>query len=428
MSVSTNEINELFGVTESFMLPERLMALLFSDEISDIFEKYATFQGDLSYDGFTDYFQEEHSNRKAMMQDFTPKELAQLVGRIAAGGGEVRICLDVCAGTGGLTIALHSVCPKCAFWCEELSKRAVPLLLFNLAVRNIPAYVTNKNVLSGEFFGAWQVIPGERFGAVVPIERAPDIPVDICITNPPYSLKYEFDEKKPDSRFDGFGYPPKQFADYAFILHGLSRLKDGGRLAAILPHGVLFRGNREGDIRRKLIEKGLLHAVIGLPDNLFLNTGIPVAVLVFGKDPAERLVFIDGSKGFAKTGKINQLRAEDVEKILSSLASREDIPKYSHITSATEIAENDYNLNIPRYVDTYEPPPPIDIVQVTKDLLQLRRERAALDEKICGMISEMVACDEQTAAELEAVRKMFAAFAKTAKPGRGKQISLEDLL
>lgn len=412
------EINELFGVSESFMLPERLMTLLFSDEINGIFKKYSEMQSDFSYDGFTDYFQEEHSNRKAMMQDFTPKELARLVGRIVAGNGEVRACLDVCAGTGGLSIALHSIAPECVFWCEELSKRAVPLLLFNLAVRNIPAYVTNKDVLSGEVFGAWQIVPGERFGAVVSIERAPETPVDVCITNPPYSLRYEFNEKKPDGRFDGFGYPPKQFADYAFILHGMSRLKDGGRLAAILPHGVLFRTNREGDIRRKMVEKGLLHAVIGLPDNLFLNTGIPVAVLVFGKNPSERFVFVDASKGFAKIGKINQLRAEDVERILSTLGSATDVPKYSHIACAAEIAENGYNLNIPRYVDTYEPPPQIDIVEVTKELLKLRRERAALDEKICGMISEMVASDEQTAVELEAVRKMFAAFSEAAKSER----------
>ena len=117
-----------------------------------------------------------------------------------------------------------------------------------------------------------------------------------------------------------------------------------------------------------------------------------------------------------------------MKRILSALGSAADVPKYSHIAYVAEIAENGYNLNIPRYVDTYEPPPPIDILEVTKELLELSRERAALDEKICGMISEMVVRDEQTAAELEAVRKMFAAFAETAKPGRGKQISLEDLL
>ncbi len=281
---NTNEINELFGISESFMLPERLMTLLTSDEISSIFEKYVDMQGDLSCDGFTDYFQEEHSNRKAMMQDFTPRELSELVSRIAVASGEVHTCLDVCSGTGGLTIALHNIKPECVFWCEELSKRAVPLLLFNLAVRNISAYVTNKDVLSGEIYEAWQIVPGERFGTVISLEQTPEIPVDVCITNPPYSLKHEFDEEKLDRRFDGFGYPPKQFADYAFVLHGMSRLKEGGRLAAILPHGVLFRGSREEIIRHKMVENGLIHAVIGLPDNLFINTGIPVAILVFEKN------------------------------------------------------------------------------------------------------------------------------------------------
>lgn len=180
-------INELFGISESFMLPERLMTLLFTDEIYGIYEKYAEMQGDLSYDGFTEYFQEEHSSRKAMMQDFTPRELAELVGRLA--GTDAESCLDVCAGTGGLTIALHSIAPKCIFFCEELSRRALPLLLFNLAVRNISAYVTNKDVLSGEVFGCYEVVPGKRFGRVRSIYSVPDTEVDVCITNPPYSLK-----------------------------------------------------------------------------------------------------------------------------------------------------------------------------------------------------------------------------------------------
>lgn len=424
--MTASEINELFGVSESFMLPERLMALLFSDEISYIFEKYVEMQVDLSYDGFTDYFQEEHSNRKAMMQDFTPKELAALVARIA--GSDTHSCLDICSGTGGLTIALHNIAPCCVFFCEELSKRALPLLLFNLAVRNIPAYVTNKDILSGEVFGVYQIIRGERFGTVVPAEQVPETAVDVCITNPPYSLKYEFDEKKADERFREYGYPPKQFADFAFILYGMNRLKENGRIIAILPHGVLFRGNREADIRRKMVEKGNIHAVIGMPDNLFLNTGIPVAVMVFGKEPAEMVTFIDGSKGFKKVGKINQLQAEDVEKILSALVSHCDIEKYSHIATRKEIEDNGGNLNISRYVDTYEQPPPIDIIAVTKELLEIRRERSVLEEKICKMVSDMVAVDEQTAGELEKVRKMFASFSETAKAGGAKQILLEELL
>lgn len=416
--MTVSDINKLFGVSESFMLPDRLMALLFSEEINSIFEKYSSLMGDLSCDGFTEYFQEEHSNRKAMMQDFTPKELSSLVARIA--GTETRSCLDICSGTGGLTIALHNIAPECVFFCEELSKRAVPLLLFNLAVRNIRAFVTNKDVLSGEIYGAWQIIPGERFGSVVLAESVPETTVDICITNPPYSLKHEFDEKKPDERFSEYGYPPKQFADFAFILHGMRRLKEDGRLVAILPHGVLFRGNREADIRRKMVEKGNIHAVIGLPDNLFLNTGIPVAIMVFGKKPAERVVFIDGSKGFKKVGKINQLQGEDVERILSALVSHGDIEKYSHVSGITEIIENDFNLNISRYVDTYEPPPPIDILQVTKDLYDIEQEKNRLETVIYQEILNLSATDAKMAVELAEVKKFIKEVVLNAKAEESK--------
>ena len=390
--MTAKEINELFGISESFMLPEKLMSLLFSEEINGIFEKYSDMQGDLSFDGFTDYFQEEHSSRKAMMQDFTPKELTELVGKIA--GSNVKSCLDVCAGTGGLTIALHSVSPECVFYCEELSKRAVPLLLFNLAVRNIPAYVSNKDVLSGEIFEQFQIVPCERFGKILRIDDIPEVPVDVCITNPPYSLKYEFDEKRKDDRFSEYGYPPKQFSDMAFIIHGFSRLKDTGRVLAILPHGVLFRGNKEADIRKKMIEKGNIHAVIGLPDKLFLNTGIPVAVIAFGKIPAEKVAFIDGSKGFEKVGKQNRLRDEDIKKILGALENGSDIAKFSHSADKAEIVENEYNLNISRYVDTFEAPPPIDIVEVTMELLELERERIRLETEIFSQIMQLDGTDE----------------------------------
>ena len=399
-------INELFGISESFMLPERLMTLLFTDEIYGIYEKYAEMQGDLSYDGFTEYFQEEHSSRKAMMQDFTPRELTELVGRLA--GTDAESCLDVCAGTGGLTIALHSIAPKCIFFCEELSRRALPLLLFNLAVRNISAYVTNKDVLSGEVFGCYEVVPGKRFGSVRSIYSVPDTEVDVCITNPPYSLKWEYNEKQHDPRFDEYGYPPKQFSDMGFIIHGMSRLKYSGRIVAILPHGVLFRGNKEADIRRRMAERGSIHAVIGLPDKLFQNTNIPVAVVIFGREHADRVVFIDGSKGFEKDSKYNRLRDKDIEKIIDTVGSCAEVPKYSHIAGINEIIENDYNLNISRYVDTYEPPPPVDIVAVTKELATIKRDIAVLYAEIQASIMQLRARDSRTAAELEEVKKIFA--------------------
>lgn len=409
-NINSNEIESLFGVTESFMLPDKLMGLMFSEEINIIFEKYSDMQGDLSYDGFTDYFQEEHSSRKAMMQDFTPKELTELVGSIA--GADVMSCLDVCAGTGGLTIALHAIAPQCEFFCEELSQRALPLLLFNLAVRNISAYVSNKNVLSNETIGCYRIIPGEHFGKILKIDSIPEVSVDVCITNPPYSLKYEFDEKHPDGRFSEYGYPPKQFSDMAFIIHGLSRLKDTGRCVAILPHGVLFRGNREADIRRKMIERGNVHAVIGMPENLFLNTNIPIAVIIFGKQPAEKVVFIDGSKGFEKVGKQNRLRNEDIQNILRVLANGQEMSKFSHIADISEIEKNDFNLNISRYVNTYEPPPPIDIIAVMEELFELEQERKRLELQMYASLTNLSASDEKTVAELEKAREIFGKMVK----------------
>ena len=404
--MTSGEINELFGVSESFMLPDKLMGLLFSEEINGIFEKYSEMQGDLSYDGFTNYFQEEHSSRKAMMQDFTPKELTELAAEIA--GADVKNCLDVCSGTGGLTIAMHAAAPECVFYCEELSKRAIPLLLFNLAVRNISAFVSNKDVLSGEVCKCFRIIPGERFGKIEIVDSVPEAPVDVCITNPPYSLKYEFDEKRQDVRFAEYGYPPKQFSDMAFILHGFSRLNDTGRVIAILPHGVLFRGNKEADIRRKMLEKGNIHAVVGLPDKLFLNTGIPVAVIIFGKTSTNKILFIDGSKGFEKCGKQNRLRSEDVRNILRTLDSGAEIAKFSHSADKAEIAENDYNLNISRFVDTFEPPPAIDIVAVTKELLEIEDERLRLETEIFAGILQMNARGEKGKSEFEAVKEMIA--------------------
>lgn len=400
------QINELFGISESFMLPDRLMTLLFSEEINDIFEKYTDIQCDLSYDGFTNYFQEEHSSRKAMMQDFTPKEVAGLVGMIGA-MENAESCLDICAGTGGLSIGLWSRMPDITFFCEELSQRALPILLFNLAVRNISGYVSNKNVLTGEVIQHYRLTPGERFSKIERIGNIPQTPVDVCISNPPYSLKWEHDDKQQDIRFSEYGYPPKQYSDLAFIILGLSRLKDNGRLAAILPHGVLFRGNKEAEIRRKMIENGIIGAVIGLPDKLFLNTDIPVAVIVFEKSENKSILFIDASQNFEKISKLNRLRSTDIEKIFYTLKSRLEIKKYSHIAQMKEISENEFNLNISRYVDTYQPPPPIDIIAVTKELCDIERKKSELEKEIYESIKQLAGNDEKTKAELKTVLEML---------------------
>ena len=160
-------------------------------------------------------------------------------------------------------------------------------------------------------------------------------------------------------------------------------------------------------IRRKMIERGNVHAVIGMPENLFLNTNIPVAVIIFGKQPAEKVVFIDGSKGFEKVGKQNRLRNEDIQNILRVLANGQEMSKFSHIADISEIEKNDFNLNISRFVDTYEPPPPIDIVAVTMELFELEEERKRLEVQMYASLIDPRSDDPKTAVELEEVRKIF---------------------
>lgn len=400
VKISAEQINGILGIKESFELPDRLMEILSAPESrEDMFNKFLALVDDLSFDWFTDYFQESHSNRDNMMQDFTPPALCAMLPEIA---GSYRNAADFCAGTGGLTIAAWNKNKSAFFYCAELSKRAFPLLLFNLAIRNMDALAVNQDILSGEIYGIYRLTPGERFSRMETLDRLPELSLfDYVMMNPPYSLKHKWNEKEGDPRFMGYGYPPSQFSDYAFILHGLHMMKDGGTLCAILPHGVLFRGNKEGAIRRKLLENRLVYAVIGLPEKLFLNTGIPVCVLVLRK--SENTLVIDASKDFKAAAKQNFLTAENTEKILSALRLRVSIDKFACLAGMGEIAENDYNLNIPRYVDTYEPPPPIDIVAVTREMADLNRQIRQTERKLLSYFRDMVGMDEQHKNEMREI-------------------------
>ena len=175
-----------------------------------------------------------------------------------------------------------------------------------------------------------------------------------------------------DGRFEGYKLAPKSKADFAFILDGIHSLNVTGTAAFILPHGVLFRGQAEGDIRRKLIEDNLLDAVIGLPSNLFTNTGIPVCILVFKKNRANTdILFIDAQKDFIKDKSKNIMTSEQVLKVIDTYNNRSDIDKYSRKVSISEVEENDYNLNIPRYIDSFEPEEIPDAVQLAKELNEI---------------------------------------------------------
>ena len=216
---------------------------------------------------------------------------------------------------------------------------------------------------------------------------------DIVTANPPFSLdKWGHDDAEHD-KFSRFrrGIPPKTKGDYAFILHMIETLKpDTGRMGVVVPHGVLFRGSSEGQIRQKLIEENLLDAVIGLPEKLFYGTGIPAAILLFRKDKHDtNVLFIDASRE-CKAGKNqNLLTAENIRKVLETYQTGKSVEKYAYIASLAEIRENDYNLNIPRYVDTFEEEETIDLMAVRRERLQLQQQLAALETEMAGYLEEL---------------------------------------
>ncbi|WP_018405467.1 type I restriction-modification system subunit M [Marinobacter gelidimuriae] len=216
---------------------------------------------------------------------------------------------------------------------------------------------------------------------------------DIVVANPPFSLEkwgVEGAESDPYGRFRR-GLPPKTKGDYAFILHMIETMKPKtGRMAVVVPHGVLFRGSSEGRIRQKLIEENLLDAVIGLPEKLFYGTGIPAAILVFRKDKADaNVLFIDASREFKAGKNQNQLSDESIAKVVETYKQREGSDKYAYLANLEEIQENDFNLNIPRYVDTFEEEEEIDLMAVQAERKDIEAEIAKLNEQMAGYLKEL---------------------------------------
>lgn len=216
---------------------------------------------------------------------------------------------------------------------------------------------------------------------------------DIVVANPPFSLeKWGHGSAEADlyARFRR-GIPPKSKGDYAFILHMIETLKPkSGRMAVVVPHGVLFRGSSEGKIRQKLIEENLLDAVIGLPEKLFYGTGIPAAVLMFRKDKADNnVLFIDASREFRAGKNQNQLSDENIAKVVDTYKQRENLDKYAYLASMEEIQENDFNLNIPRYVDTFEEEEEIDLMAVQAERKEIEAEIAKLNEQMDVYLKEL---------------------------------------
>ena len=221
-----------------------------------------------------------------------------------------------------------------------------------------------------------------------------DLKFEVVVANPPFSAKWSGDNNpllKDDERFNKYGkLAPKSKADFAFVQHMIHHMADNGAMAVILPHGVLFRGNAEGKIRKYIIEKlNYLDAVIGLPANLFYGTGIPTCILIMKKcrKQDDTILFIDASQHFEKSGNQNTLTDEHVDRIVDAYQRREAIDKYSYVATLEEVQENDWNLNIPRYVNTFEEEEPVNIAAVAKDLKALELDMQKTDKTIDNFLS-----------------------------------------
>lgn len=242
---------------------------------------------------------------------------------------------------------------------------------------------------------------------------------DAVISNPPYSLKWRADNNQS---INGYPIAPKSKADWQFVLQGLSQLNVLGVAAYVLPHGVLFRGGSEGKIRERMIRDNYLDAVIGLPDKLFDVTGIPVCLLIFKANrEAHDVLFIDASNDFEKGKNKNYLRPEHVARIVKTYHDRAEQPKYSHLTTFKEIEDNEFNLNIPRYVDTFEPEPVASLTEIMNDLAEVDAEIAHNNQELATMMKELRASTPEAQAELDRFNKFFG---KRAKQKREEQLTL----
>lgn len=298
---------------------------------------------------------------------YTPHEVSVLMSEIVANHLKDREHIkiyDPTSGSGSLLINIGASMAqyiegdnKIDYYAQELKENTYNLTRMNLVMRGIsPA---NINVRNGDTLeDDWPFFENDENKD----ETYRLVRVDAVVSNPPYSQKWDPKDKEFDPRFKEFGVAPKAKADYAFLLHELYHLEDDGIMTIVLPHGVLFRGGEEGKIRETLIERNHIEAIIGLPANIFFGTSIPTIIIVLKRTRTDTdVLIIDASRKYEKVGKNNKLRARDIREIVDTLKARKDVEKFARLVSKDEIRENEYNLNIPRYVDSSEEEEPWDI-------------------------------------------------------------------
>jgi type I restriction enzyme M protein len=323
---------------------------------------------------------------------FTPSEVSELLSRLVKPKENDRIYDPTC-GSGSLLIKAYNKIPsgKAQIYGQERNGQTHSLCRMNMFLHSIDDAKI-----------AW----GDTLSNPLHLENDKLMKFQVVVANPPFSLdkwamgfvgegndkEFKMEEGlDPYKRFS-WGVPPASKGDYAFVLHMLHSVAEGGRMGVVLPHGVLFRGASEGKIRQKIIDMNLLDAVIGLPSNLFFGTGIPACILVFKQNrDREDILFIDasGDNYFEKGKNQNKLREEDINRIVDAYEKYEDIEKFAHVATKKEIVENDYNLNIPRYVDTFEEEEMVDMDEVAEKIASIKAELVEVEGQMAKYLKEL---------------------------------------
>jgi type I restriction enzyme M protein len=310
---------------------------------------------------------------------YTPGEVSELLARLLAPKQGSRICDPTC-GSGSLLIQVGDQVRDNDFslYGQEMNGSTWALCRMNMLVHN-------KDAARIEW--------GDTIGSPKLIERDALMKFDVVVANPPFSLDKWGAESAGADKFHRFhrGVPPKSKGDYAFISHMIESAKeDGGRVGVIAPHGVLFRGGAEGRIREALIEENLLDAVIGLPEKLFFGTGIPAVILLFKKGRNTKdVLFIDASGEYVEGTNQNRLGEDHIKKVVATYRAFQTVPKYSYRATHEEIAENEFNLNIPRYVDTFEAEKEVDLKAVQKEIETLEGQLSEVRKQMAGYLKEL---------------------------------------
>ena len=332
---------------------------------------------------------------------YTPQSVSTLLTHIVTSGYEDKkgfSAYDPAMGSGSLLLNVRKYIQSAdsiEYYGQEIKTSTYNLARMNMIIHGVSA--TNQHLHNADTLDKdW------------PADEVTDF--DAVMMNPPYSQKWSADKGfLNDPRFSDYGVlAPKSKADYAFLLHGLYHLKSTGTMGIVLPHGVLFRGAAEGKIRQKLLEKGMIYAVIGLPAGIFYSTGIPTIIMVLKKDrPGRDVLFIDGSKEFVKGKPQNTLTDANIERLYKAYKDRKDEEKFCHVATFEEIKDNDFNLNIPRYVDTFEPEPDVDLGELNEEMAETNKQIEANEKELLAMLKELTTTDAKKAKDLQDFLHLF---------------------